>query len=99
MSCCNSPCPRGSESRGGSNMKQITNKYVITTVITILKEYITRGWSKRLQESLSEQVTFNHTPKCCISRRSVGREDRAWKTGVSFPGMRIPVEELIWRKR
>lgn len=43
-------------------MKQITNKYVITAVITVLKEYITEGWSERLQEGLSEQVTFNHTP-------------------------------------
>ena len=77
MSCCNSPCPRGSEFRGGNNMKQITNKYVITTGTTIPKEYITRGWSERLQEGLSEQVTFNHTPKCCISRRSVRREGRA----------------------
>lgn len=35
-------------------MKQITNKYVITTGTTIPKEYITRGWSERLQEGLSE---------------------------------------------
>lgn len=78
-------------------MKQITNKYVITTVITILKEYITGGWSERLQEGLSEQVTFNHTPSVLLHKQEVSRdgvEDR-----VSFPGMRIPIEELIWRKR
>ena len=44
-------------------MKQITNKYVITAVITVLKEYITEGWSERLQEGLSEQVTFSQDLK------------------------------------
>ena len=38
-------------------MKQITNKYVITTGTTIPKEYITRGWSERLQEGLSELLS------------------------------------------
>lgn len=78
-----------------------SNKCIIT-IISISKKKGTQkecsprtlGWTKRLQEGLPEQETFNHRPECCLSRSLVSG---VWE--CPFLEWGDTVEELSWRER